>query len=79
MADLALESEEEGLPAEPQTAHADVAEYLSVPTLDGRCHVQPGQPLPGLSTPSAQAFGAVDSEEATQDFYALITDPEIPF
>jgi hypothetical protein len=79
MADLALESEEKGLLAEPETAHADIAEYLNVPTLDGRFHVQPGQPLPALSTSSAEAFVAVDPEDATQLLYALIIDPEIPF
>ena len=48
-------------------------------SIGGRCRVDPGQPLPNLSTPSAQAFVAIDSKDATQELYALITDPRIPF
>jgi hypothetical protein len=79
MADLAIERDEERQLVELEPAHAPAAEIAGVPALDGRCHVLPGQPLPGFSTPSAQAFLAVDQEDTAKKLYALITDPEVPF
>ncbi len=79
MADLALESDEEGVLTEPSMAQADPVDHHGVPALDGRCILQPDKPLPDLSTRSAEAFVAVDSSDTTQELYALITDPKIPF
>ena len=79
MADLALEPDVEELSDEPGAAHADGADDRGVLALDGRFRVRPDQPLPGLSTPTARAFVAVDNEDTSQQLYALITDPQVPF
>lgn len=88
MADLALEANEEQPSDEPGAAytgdadgagHAEVAAHPGVVALDGRYQVQPDQPLPELSTPNSRAFAVVDSSDTSQQLYALITDPKIPF
>ncbi|MCZ6509253.1 MAG: hypothetical protein O7A62_01550 [Alphaproteobacteria bacterium] len=79
MADLAFEHEIEERSAETGSSYADDAVGRGVSALDGRCDVRPDQPLPGLSTFSVQAFVAIDRNDASQQMYALITDPLIPF
>ena len=79
MADLALEQEVEDVSAEPDPAYTEVTGDRGVPALDGRCHVQPEKPLPGLSTATAQAFAAVDSADMSLKLYALISDADVPF
>ena len=88
MADLALEANEEQPSDEPGAAYtgdadgagnAEVAAHPGVVALDGRYQVQPDQPLPELSTPNSRAFAVVDSSDTSQQLYALITDPKIPF
>ncbi|NKB48925.1 MAG: hypothetical protein GKS02_06120 [Alphaproteobacteria bacterium] len=79
MADLALENDVDERSAELETRPADGAMDRSIPSLDGRCDVLPDQPLPALSTASAQAFAAVDRRDPSQKLYALIPDPQLPF
>lgn len=79
MADLAFEHELAELSAGPDSPHADGVVDGGIPSVDGRFHVLPHEPLPALSTPSAQAFRAVDGNNPSQASYALITDPLIPF
>lgn len=88
MADLALEADEEEPSDEPGAAYAedadgtgdaDGADDFGVSALDGRYEVKPDQPLPELSTPNARAFVVEDSSDPSQQLYALITDPKIPF
>ncbi len=78
MADLAVKSDVKEQPAELD-AEAGGAPDSSVSSLEGRCNVHPNQPLPNLSTPTAQAFHAVDNKDGAQQSYALITDPQVPF
>ena len=79
MADLAFEHDVEEPSAEPASPYADGAVDGGVASLDGRCHVLPDRPLPRLSVPSAQAFLAADRNDPSQQLYALITDPLVPF
>lgn len=47
-------------------------------TLRGRYQVFPGQPLPDLSTPSADAYHVADLKEQNRSLFALICQPTIP-
>lgn len=85
MADLALEAIEEDPLDGPAEAYSDGADdsdgadSVGLSALDGQYQVNPDQPLPELSTPNARAFVATDSADSSQQLYALITDPKIPF
>lgn len=47
--------------------------------MDGRCFVYPAEPLPNLSNGNARAFRATDAKDRTQQLYALLLDPQVPF
>lgn len=79
MADLAFEHDVNELTVEPDGPHADGAVGSGIPSVDGRCLVMPDRPLPDLSTASAQAFLAVDRSDPSQQLYALLPDPLLPF
>ena len=68
-----------GITAELEMTLADGPVGRGVPSLDGRCDVLPDQPLPDLSTASAHAFVAVDRSDPSQQLYALLPDPQLPF
>lgn len=79
MADLALEPDIDTRPAGPDSGLVDDGDDLGVPAVDGTCHVLPHQPLPELSTPHASAFAAVDRTNTSQQLYALLLNPHLPF
>lgn len=79
MADLALEQDVDQPLTVPEARSAEGADGRGVPSLDGRFHVLPDQPLPALSTSGARAFAASDPNDPSHKLYALLPDPQLPF
>jgi hypothetical protein len=64
--------------AEPEVEQ-EVAKPAGPPgTLRERYLIRSSQPLPELSTPSADAYAAEDKRDANRALYALICKPELP-
>ena len=77
MADIE-EAEVEGGEVE-KDAVVEVAKPAGPPgMLRDRYLIRSSQPLPDLSTPSAEAFAAEDKRDPTRSLYALICKPELP-
>lgn len=79
MADLALESDVARPAAAAKPASTGGGAGRGIAVLDGQYTVQADQPLPALSTSSAQAFVATDNGDPALALYALVVDPRIPF
>lgn len=67
-------------PEPPAPEHPPAPQAASGPpvVLRGRYHIDPGRPMPELSTPSANAFHVKDDKEPHRALFALICDPALP-
>ncbi len=72
-------AEAEQAEAEGEEVKVEVAKPAGPPgMLRDRYLIRSNQPLPELSTPSAEAFAAEDKRDPGRSLYALICKPELP-
>lgn len=79
MSEASIEPDFEGVEGEPPAASASPVSVSGDEILfAGRYRIQPSVILPHLSTPSAKAYVAIDSENPLRSLYALVLDRSVP-